>query len=84
MPTVPIDQATLDALVSKVAKLTEDKTAADDATAASGAAHAALQKAQADAATADTAEATADGLVAADLADLRAFVDGLAAAGPTG
>jgi hypothetical protein len=65
-------------LQNKVATLVGDKGVADGATRTSNDAHAALQKAQTDVAAADTAEATADGQVNADLADLRVFIDNLA------
>lgn len=67
-----------DALVAKVNKLGASKDAADAATADSTAAHAALQQAQVDAVAADAVEARADDQVAADWADLKAFVDGVA------
>jgi hypothetical protein len=73
----PIDQATLDALVAKVGLLQTDKKSADDATAASTAAHTTLTKALADAASADSAESQADAKVSADVADLKSFIDGL-------
>jgi hypothetical protein len=80
MATIAITTDQLAALKGKLDTLTADTASANDATAASNDAHTALQKAQADAASKDISEATADGQVTADLTDLQAFVNGLVTA----
>jgi hypothetical protein len=82
MPTVPVTTDQLTQLQNLVGTLVADKTTADNATTASNNAHAALTSAQAAAANADTAEAAADGVVNVDLANLKAYIDGLVPPAP--
>ena len=74
---VPVTADQIAKLKSLVETLVADKEAADAATAASNDAHAVLQKAQADTASKDAAEAAADGQVNVDMAQLQAFINGL-------
>ena len=75
---VPVSDDQLAMLLAKVDKLVADKKIADEATTASNDAHGILQKAQADVATKDAAEASADGQVNVDVGDLKSFVEALA------
>ncbi len=80
MPSITTEQiAQLQALVGT---LVADKATADQATADSNAAHAALQTAQIDAGLKDAAEATADGALSTDVAQLQSFIDALAGPPP--
>lgn len=74
MAQVPISTEQLEELQNLVGKLSEDKAAADDATAESSAAHIALQVAQADIVTKDAAEAKLDAVVSEDVVKLQAFI----------
>ncbi len=70
-------------LKAKVEKLTTDKTEADDATATSNSADHSAAEAVATAAQCKLDEQAADAVVAADVADLVAFVDSLDDPTPT-
>lgn len=72
----------LAALKAKIQTLSDDKDAADVATAKSNDADAAATRATADAATAKLTEQGADATVAADLVDLTSFVESLSAPVP--
>jgi hypothetical protein len=74
----PITDAQLTQLQTLVSDLVADKTTADEATAASNEAQAALTAAQNEAQAANVNEATADGILAADVQTLDAFVQSLA------
>lgn len=74
MPQVPIQSEQLEELQRLVKKLSDDKDAADNATAESSAAHTALMQAQADVGTKDVAEAELDQVVADDLVELTEFI----------
>ncbi len=76
--TVTISQDDLNNLVAKVQTITAAKSNADQATAASNAADAALAQAQQAANDAKVAEATADGQLTSSVKDLETFVTSLA------
>lgn len=75
---MPITDQELQQLRAKVDALVADKAAADRATQESNAADTTAQQAAAVAAQKKLDEAAADAKAAADLTDLRGFVDGLA------
>jgi hypothetical protein len=74
---MPITDADLKTLQDKFTKLVADKSDADAKTQASNTADTAAAVTAAAAAQAKLDEAAADGLVNADVADLKSFIDGL-------